>query len=165
MCIVIQGHAQDDRRDKQMRQWLTDRAVGPVCDHVGGTDDKISKVEICKLLLSGLKPIVGNEGDGSIIPETHPQMAGETIYIWSTLQGLYFCTTGLPNTVIIYYHTLNKYTYNLYMSTLVITYISICHLSLYIYIIKYKWLNNPKANNSKMVNMYRLQHIHTQNTF
>ena len=48
---------------------------------MGGTDDKISKVEICKLLLSGLKPIVGNEGDGSIIPETHPQMAGETIYI------------------------------------------------------------------------------------
>lgn len=67
---MIHRHVYDDRREKKIRHRLTDRAVGPVCDHVSGTDDKISKVQICKLFLPGLKPIVGNKGDGSIIPET-----------------------------------------------------------------------------------------------
>ena len=60
-------HETDDRPEHKE---LTHRAVGPVCDHVSGTDNKISEVEICKLLLPCLKPIVGNKCDGSIIPET-----------------------------------------------------------------------------------------------
>lgn len=52
---------------------LTDGAVGPICDHVRGTDSKIPEVEVSKLLFPGLKAIVGNKCDGSIVPATHKQ--------------------------------------------------------------------------------------------